>query len=209
MKRKLFFVAGILIFVLIVFLARVPILKALGSFLIVQDELKKADVIIVLGGETGRVKEATRLYKQGLAGYLIMSGGSFDNRVSLTAAMRNAAMRLGVPRESIILEPEARSTYQHPELVKPIMQARGFQSAIVVSSPYHMRRVKMLFDRAFRKSGIELMYYPVQGGWFDPDSWWTKAVSRRAVKMEYAKLAVNVWGTRFSEFVFNLVGKGK
>ena len=209
MKQILWFVTGLFIIVLCLFLARESILRAMGSFLVVQDELKKADVIIVLSGESNRVVEAADLYKKGLADYLIMTGGSSDGKVSLSEGMRRHAVSLGVPRESIILEPKAASTYQHPELVKPIMQALGFKSAIVVSSPYHMRRSAMLFDRVFHKSGIELMYYPVQGGWFDPDSWWTKAVSRRAVKMEYAKLAVNVWGTRFSEFVFNLVGKGK
>ncbi|MCK5180891.1 MAG: YdcF family protein [Candidatus Omnitrophica bacterium] len=168
-----------------------------------QDELKKADVIIVLGGGNDRVEEAVRLYNEGLAGHMIMTG----NRVA--GGMQRSAVRLGVPEGNIILETEARSTYQHPGLVKPIMQARGFKSAIVVSSPYHMRRSAMLFDRAFKNSGIDLIYHPVQDSWFDADDWWTKAVSRREVKMEYVKLAVNVWGTRVSQFVGNLVGESK
>ena len=185
------------------FLARRPILKSLGSFLVVQDELKKTDVIIVLGGENDRVEEAARLYKQGLAPYILMTGKM------VAYGMKRSAVRSGVPAEDILVEPEAASTYQHPIYVKPIIEEKGFKSAIVVSSPYHMRRSAMLFDRALKKDKIELIYYPVQDGWFDADNWWTTAVGRRAVKMEYAKLAVNVWGVGLSEFVLNLVEKNK
>ena len=199
MKRIILVIAGVLVFGVIVFLAREPILRGIGSFLIVQDELKKADVIVVLGGENSRVEEAAHLYKQGFAGYMIMTG----KRVA--EGMKRSAVRSGVPAEDIIVEPEAASTYQHPIYIKPIMEARGFKSAIVVSSPYHMRRSAMLFDRAFRKTGVELIYHSQQDGWFDPDRWWKEAVSRRAVKMEYAKLAVNFFGNGFSRFVGKIV----
>ena len=208
MKGNLLVIAGIVFFVLIVFLARVPILKSIGSFLVARDELKKADVIVVLGGESGRVVEAARLYKQGFSGHMIMTGGAVG-KGSVAEGMRRHAVSLGVPRENIILEPEAQSTYQHPVLVKPIMRARGFQSAIVVSSPFHMRRSAMLFNRAFRESGIELIYHPVRDSWFQADNWWTKAVSRRAVRLEYVKLAVNVWGNGFSKLVGELVKSKK
>ena len=195
---------ALLVFVIFIigfclFLARKPIFRLMGSFLVVQDELKKADVIVVLGGENSRVEEAAHLYKQGFAGYMIMTG----KRVA--EGMKRSAVRSGVPAEDIIVEPEAASTYQHPIYIKPIMEARGFKSAIVVSSPYHMRRSAMLFDRAFRKTGVELIYHSQQDGWFDPDRWWKEAVSRRAVKMEYAKLAVNFFGNGFSRFVGKIV----
>ena len=87
-------------------------------------------------------------------------------RISQAERMRTQAMRLGVPLESIILEPKARHTYEHPIFVKPIMQAHGFRSAIVVSSTYHMRRSAILFNRTFKNSGIELIYYPAEESWF-------------------------------------------
>lgn len=183
------------------FLARRPILKSLGSFLVVQDELKKADVIIVLGGENDRVEEAARLYKQGLAPYILMTGKM------VAYGMKRSAVRSGVPAEDILVEPEAASTYQHPIYVKPIIEEKGFESAIVVSSPYHMRRSAMLFDRALKKEKIELIYHPVQDSWFTPENWWMTAVSRRAVKMEYAKFIVNFFGNRFSKFADNLINK--
>ena len=205
MKKSLSVVAGVVIFALILFLAREPVLRAIGSFLIVRDELKESDVIVVLGGESDRVDEAARLYHLGFAKYIIMSGGSLDKKVSMVGVMRNRAVALGVPRENVILEPQAQSTYQHPGLVEPIMRSRGFTTAIVVSSPYHMRRSAMLFDRALGARGIGLIYHPVQESWFDARYWWTDAASRRAVGSEYLKLAVNIWGNGFSRLVGKLV----
>jgi uncharacterized SAM-binding protein YcdF (DUF218 family) len=205
LKRIVWLIIGLFIIALILFLAKGPI----GSFLIVQDQLKKVDVIVVLGGDNERVEEAARLYKKGFLRHIIMSGGSFDAQVSMAEVMKEQAVRLDVPQENIIVEAEARHTFEHPVFVKPIMQARGFKSAIVVSSPYHMRRTAMLFDRTFKNSGIDLIYYPVQDTWFNVDRWWTSAPSRRVVVMEYTKLVINFFGNRFSKFVANLVQKNQ
>jgi len=195
--------------ILFLFLARKPLFMAVGSFLIVQDELKQVDVIIVLGGDDERVKEAVYLYKEGISKNMIMTGGSSDAKVSKAEVMKRQAMRLGIPEERIILEPKSRHTYEHPIFVKPILRAQGFKSAIVLSSPYHMRRSAMLFDRAFKDSGIKLIYYPVQESWFKVDQWWTSAISRKTVCQEYMKLVVNAFGNRFSKFIVNLVRKDK
>ncbi len=207
-KRKLSVAAVLLIFALVVFLARGPILRAIGSFLVVQDELREADVIIVLGGGGKRVDEAVKIYKQGYSDRMIMTGGSRDGRGNPAGEMAHyASDHLGISADYIIIEPKAQSTYQHPIYVKPIMQELKFKSAIVVSSHFHMRRSRMLFDRAFKNSGMEMTYHPVMDDWFDMDLWWTDIHSRRIVMQEYMKLAVNVWGVRFSEFVWKLVGE--
>lgn len=182
-------------------------LRGMGSFLVVQDEFKQADVIVVLGGgDIGRVKEAVKLYERGVSRYMIMTGGSNHSAVSFAEEMKGQAMRLGVPEEAIILEPKAMHTYEHPVFVKPILRARGFQSVIVVSSPYHMRRSAMLFNGFFRWSGIKLAYYPVQDSWFKVDYWWRETQSKRMVLREYMKMSVNIFGVRVSRFVNKLVG---
>ena len=167
----------------------------------VQDELKQADVIVVLSGDSERVKEAVNLYERGFSRYMIMSGGSSRSAVSMAERMKEQAVRLGVPDEAIILEPKAQHTYDHPVFVKPILRARGFQSAIVVSSPFHMRRSAMLFNRSFRNSGVELIYHPVRESWFKVEYWWKRTRSRRIVLREYMKMSVNVFGIRASEIV--------
>ena len=73
LKRIAWLITGLLIIVLTLFLVREPILEVMGSFLVVQDELKKVDVIVVLGGgDNERVEEAARLYKKGFSRHIIM-----------------------------------------------------------------------------------------------------------------------------------------
>jgi len=208
LKQILWFITSLLIVTLFLFLVREPILEAMGSFLVVQDELKKADVIIVLGGGGNkRVEEAARLYKKGYSKYMIMTGGLNIVQTNEAKRMRHHATHLDIPDENIILEPKAQHTYEHPIFVKPIIQARGFRSAIVVSSPFHMRRTAMLFDRAFKNSGIKFIYYPVQDSWFKIDEWWKNDTFRRIVSNEYKKLIVNAFGIRVSKFAVKLVGR--
>ena len=54
----------------------------------------------------------------------------------------------GVPAEAIIEEREARDTIGNARYSARIMRERGWESAILVSSPYHLKRGKMLFETA-------------------------------------------------------------
>ncbi len=169
-KRLLFYC---FVFLLLVILGGRYLLPAMASFLLVKDDLKLADVIVVLGGDDDRrVKQAVALYQQGFSKFLIMSGTDRDHSMRMVNEMKSAALNAGVPADKILLEPQSQHTYQHPVFVKPIMLAHGFKSAIIVSSPYHMRRVAMLFDREFRGTGIKLIYYPSRDSYFTPDNWW-------------------------------------
>jgi uncharacterized SAM-binding protein YcdF (DUF218 family) len=184
-------------------------LPAVGSFLVVKDELSPADVIVVCAGDVERVNQAVHLYKEGLSKFIIMSGGTRDPSINYAEWMKLQAVKAGVPEDKILLEPNARHTYQHPVFVKPIMAAHGFTSAIVVSSPYHMRRVAMLFDRAFHGTGIKVIYYPVKNSGFDVENWWQSKEGRRIVFAEYGKMAVNFFGTGVNDFICALIEKPK
>ncbi len=141
-------IKGILFFILCAFLFVTVsvkyLLPAAASFLLVKNHLKPADVIVVLGGDDDRrVKQAVALYQQGVSKFMIMSGADNDGSTRMVHYMKRDAVNAGVPADKILIEPKAQHTYQHPIFVKPIMVAHGFRSAIVVSSPYHMRRVDM------------------------------------------------------------------
>lgn len=93
------------------------------------------------------------------------------------------AIVLGISDAALLLEEEATSTYTNAVYTKELMETHGLRSAIVVSSDYHMRRVKLIFDRVYKDSGIELTY----------------VTSQRNDQMWYKDRA-NVWYT-FTEFV--------
>nr|WP_258359875.1 hypothetical protein [Moorella sulfitireducens] len=49
--------------------------------------------------------------------------------------------------------------------------ATGWHQAIVVTSPYHLRRTRPAFNNVFRGSGIRLSFYGEEGPWLDPTRW--------------------------------------
>ena len=59
-----------------------------------------------------------------------------------------AIQQMGVPNDSIILENNATSTRESAFFTKELMIQQQFQSAIVVSSNFHMRRVKSNYQKA-------------------------------------------------------------
>lgn len=181
----------------VLFLARKPVLTAVGAFLVVQDPLEKVDVIIVLSGGLERVEEAARLYREGFSQKLFLSGP--------VGTMVDEAVRAGVHSNDILSEQKAAHTYEHPLFVKPILEQHNYKSAIIVSSPYHMRRSKILFNSVFKKSGIHLVYRPVRDHWFDPNNWWKNKSGRSVVISEYKKLLVNMFGAKFSDWAYKLL----
>lgn len=128
---------------------------------IIRDEVPRgADVIIVLGGgvvvETHalpfgpeeRVAEGIRLWQDGLAPRIMMTGGLVEGTdYTESNVMRAYAEQLGVPRENIIEEMDAHDTHENATNSKRIMQERGWKTALVVTSYFHTRRACEVFEK--------------------------------------------------------------
>ncbi|NOX63773.1 MAG: YdcF family protein [Chloroflexi bacterium] len=130
-----------------------------------QAEMPEADVIVVLGGgvrgasfprplvevsERGdRLIYAAWLYKQGKAPYVLVSGGSIEWMGPKTIEaenMREFLEMLGVPREAIWLEPNARNTYENALFTRRILEEKGARRVLLVTSAMHMPRSLRLFQ---------------------------------------------------------------
>lgn len=162
-----------------------------GRFLALSDPPKQSDVIIVLSGGQGRVEKAAELYKAGYAPYVILSNAK--EATSKSGDMVQTALALGIPQDVIYTENVAKSTHQNAEYTLPIMKEYSFKSAIVVSSDFHMRRVKFLFGRVYKKSEIELTYVGPASG-YNAKRWWSDRKSRETTFNEYVKMIGNTFG---------------
>ncbi|WXJ81345.1 hypothetical protein MHLNE_06960 [Moorella humiferrea] len=162
-----------------------------ARWLMVGDkDLHPADVIIVLSGEQGeRVATGVKLYQEGLAPRLLMTGGPVEWNVAAADIMAEQAKFLGVPEKDIVLEKRATSTYENALYSLGILKKNGWHSAIVVTSPYHLRRTRLAFNNAFRGSGIRLSFYGAEEPWLDPTRWWLQDRGIEVVGLEYFKLA--------------------
>lgn len=126
-----------------------------------------ADVIVILGGGMGantnlpyaemsmsadRVWHAARLYHAGKARMIVPSGGN-EERATLPLLLD-----LGVPRQAICLESQARNTEENALLVERLLQELPTTPTnrptriLLVTSAWHMRRALLNFER----TGLEV-----------------------------------------------------
>ncbi len=103
----------------------------------------KSDVIVVLNGDSGRIEKAVELYKQGLAPYMILSPADVTNANDIY----QQAIRLGVPADRLLVDNTATSTYKNSTIVNGLMDRHQMRSGIIVTSDYHLKRAKEIFER--------------------------------------------------------------
>jgi uncharacterized SAM-binding protein YcdF (DUF218 family) len=132
------------------------------------------DAIVVLGGgvrghgtlrptvelseeSLQRTSCGVDLYQRQAAGRLVMTGGDaqvFGNGPREAPAMKAWAVRLGVPSDAIVIDDQARTTYENALGTKQVL--RDATSILLVTSAYHLPRAAALF----KKQGFEVTPYP-------------------------------------------------
>lgn len=123
-----------------------------------RDSARRADAIVVLGAAQyagrpspvlrARVDHAVSLWKQDLATWFIVTGGTgAGDTTSEAAVAKRYAVRQGVPERAILMESQGRTTEASVEAVAVIMRRRDLKHAILVSDPFHMLRLAILSRR--------------------------------------------------------------
>lgn len=159
-----------------------------GRLLVIDQPPNKADVIIVLAGDQGhRIEHGVSLYLAGYAPYMMISGGQVYHDITMAKLMADHAVQLGVPKDNIIFESSAENTYENALYTKELMKRYGFNSAIIVSSNYHMRRVKNTFQSEFKDISTILIYSAAEDPNYNPDKWWKNSDSIIHTITEYIK----------------------
>jgi uncharacterized SAM-binding protein YcdF (DUF218 family) len=149
------------------------------DYLFYEDQPEKADAIILISGDNVRIKKAAELYHAGYA-----------DQVLLTTALASGsrvedAESYGIPRDALLTENKATSTYENALYSKDIVLEHGIKSALVVTSNYHMRRTRLTFDRVFHDADVSFTYVPYHHDTITRDSW---DENERLFKREYKKL---------------------
>lgn len=190
-NAALFVVVGAVL-VGVAVIAAGPALQAVGVFLAPQDPLALADVVIAISGNNPeRVRTAALLLRDGYARWLILSGGPPS-----MMQMERLAREFGVPEEQILTDAIATTTLGNAYGSGQVMISHRLRSAILVTSPYHMRRAIILFRGVFAQRGLEVRAYPVQDSIFRSEGWWRRRRDREFVIQEYVKLLGVVVGIR-------------
>ena len=141
-----------------------------------EDELPNVAAIVVLGGavlpqvpprpwvevgeEGDRILYGAKLYRDGKAPKLILSGGRIDWKNSGGAEskdMAELAQVMGVPKTAILEDPTSLNTYENAVNVRKILDSQGIERRVLlVTSAIHTPRSLAIFKR----QGIEAIPAP-------------------------------------------------
>lgn len=155
--------------------------QAAGLYLVVADRLAPADAIYVLEGMTpARELEAAILYRRGLAPRIVLALGRDPTPIARQLAgeptsQERAArvlLRRGVPAHAIVrLSRESENTAEELGLDFAYARDSGFARVILVTSPAHTRRVRVIWDARYQRT-VPALVYPTSFEPWDPRRWW-------------------------------------
>jgi uncharacterized SAM-binding protein YcdF (DUF218 family) len=117
-----------------------------------HDDRRPVDAIVVLGAAQydgrpsavlkARLDHAIELYEDGLAPYLVVTGGKAEgDRTTEAASARAYALAKGVPAKAILVEDQGRTTLESLRGVADVLRTHRLGSAMFVSDRTHMLRV--------------------------------------------------------------------
>lgn len=150
--------------------------------------LDHADGNVPTEDEQGNVVVcAAELYHAGYAEFVLITPVVESDSLSQSTKL---ALEYGIPKEALIKEYEASSTYTNATITMEIMEDHGFDSALVVTSDYHVKRSKYIFDK-LNDGSFEFKYIASLSP--DGDRWYEGPGASHIWRSELIKL----WGYRF------------
>ena len=97
-----------------------------------------------------RVLYAVKLYQEGTAPQVLLSGGDidflYDSPSTPADDMATLMEMLGVPRENMLIQNASFNTQQDAEFSCKMIKEKGYESVILVTSAFHMPRSVALFE---------------------------------------------------------------
>ena len=163
----------------------------IGGFFVFADQVAtaepppspRADGIVALTGDTGRIGTAIDLLSHESATRLLISG--VDQATSATTLRNAFPASASLFRCCIDIGRAARDTRGNALEARDWARARGFRSLIVVTSAYHMPRSLREMSRALPE--VELVPVPVQPVQQDLRAWTSSGSTFRLLLTEYVK----------------------
>ena len=194
-------VVAALVLVALAVVAHGPALRLIGRALVVEDPVAKADAIVVVaGGTPSREDAAATLFREGLAPDVVLSNAFTPDRVRdlITMGIRRfdyqgesriVLEQRGVPTHAIVaLSQTVKTTEAELKVVGELARSRGWRRVILVTSPQHSRRVKLVWSRQ-APADIQSIVRIAQDNDFLDGDWWRKRREAEAVLHEYLGLA--------------------
>ena len=166
-------------------------------YLSYADSPLRSDALVLFVGpdNKARKEDANRLMSEGYARYLFIPAyGRITEASSLSSA---AGTKKANPKLIISgLKPRPYFENTHVEILeaKRMMEQYGLKSAIFVSSPDHMRRIKIITERIFIEEPVRIVFVPIR---VEPAHQDLTLSDYKRMGKEYVKI---IWFLMYSPF---------
>ena len=178
---------------------RHPILRVAGEFWVVEDSLAPSDAIIILSDDNysgDRAARAAELYRMGLAPRIVASGTMLRPYAGIAELIQHDLESDGVPGSAIVLFPHrADDTREEAEALRALVAQRGWRRILVVTSNYHTRRARLIFNRVM-PSDVTVRLAAARDSEYDPTVWWEHRLSIKLFFRETLGYVVAWWELR-------------
>jgi uncharacterized SAM-binding protein YcdF (DUF218 family) len=163
----------------------------------------QADLIVALGGGAReRDQMAARLYKEGYADKILITGMWIGSKAGLSYYQHPRSLfflKQGIPAEALMFDGLAINTHQETINIAALLKAQHWHSVLVVSDPPHIQRINYCLEALFKHNALSYRLIPSDipswhtGRWWQEPRWLFFCVSE-AIKLVYYAL---VYGPEF------------
>jgi uncharacterized SAM-binding protein YcdF (DUF218 family) len=189
----------LLVFCFVLYAARRPLLRIAGESWVVEDPLQQSDALLLLSDDNffaDRATRASELYRQKLSPVVVASGRRLRPTAGVAELMEHDLIERGVPKDRIIRFPQdADNTREEAQALRALVAEKNWHSVIVVTSNYHTRRARYIFERVFPDS-VAVRVASARDGGFDPEHWWENRKSLKLFMGELFAMVVATWELR-------------
>ena len=166
----------LIICLLLIIVSTIKVFNNIGIWLSRTDTPVPADLIICLSGEH-RIAKAARLYHQGLADTVLLTVHATDD----------VLVQKGVPSGAVELAPGVRTTFEEALAAREYVRQNPTGTALVISDPYHMSRVRWSFEKIFQGMDTHLVFVASDLFW-PRHNWFNDPFARYQVASEVSKM---------------------
>jgi uncharacterized SAM-binding protein YcdF (DUF218 family) len=172
--------------------------RSAGNWLVVDDPLRPANAIVVLGGGLPfRALEGAALYRQGVASEVWLTKGFVTSpeesaldaigieRPTEYELSTRVLEQFGVPASAIrVLPPSTPNTADEVRAIARELQSRGGSRVVLVTSKVHTRRVRLIWNRLIGDRPEAVIRYARQDP-SDTAHWWRRTTESLRVAREW------------------------
>jgi uncharacterized SAM-binding protein YcdF (DUF218 family) len=196
---RLLLLLFIFVLLAVLYFGRNPLLRLAGQLWVLDEPAAQSDALIVLGDDNyagDRAFHAAELYRERVAPVVVVSGRMLRQNASLADLMAHDLESFGVPTASIVkLKHRAENTREEAVEASSLIQTRGWKRVMVVTSNYHARRARFIFERILPPS-VSLRVSGARDSEFDPLRWWESRQSAKLFMLELVGYWVARWELR-------------